>query len=322
MDAPAQTPLLPIAVVPKTADDGKKLGRGLARLMGEDPAIAIKTDPAGEVVIFAAGEQHLEIIIDRLKREFGVTASVGRPQVAYRETVTSEAACEYKYVARVDGRIQYAHVKLEVYPGARGSGIVVENAMLRGTIPEQFNDSIEEGIRERLTRGILSGHAIDDVRVVITDGSYHDVDSSKAAFRTAAAKALEQALKRARPVLLQPMMDVEVNAPREYLAAIIAGLTVRSARLYGDGERNGAVVIAARAPLAELFGYASSLREQTRGRGTHTMRFDGYEPSDPPDDARGDRDSLVGAPLNRPPAPKASSIALPEPVDTEDGDEE
>jgi len=319
MNAPVQTPLLSIAIVPKTPDDRQKLGRGLAWLMSEDPTIAIKGDTvSGEIVVFGLGEQHLEIIIDRLKREFDVSAALGRPQVAYRETVTLEADGEMKYARRVDGRSHYGHVKLTVHPGAPGSGIVFENAILHGAIPQSFIDPIEEGIRERLSRGIAAGYPIDDVRVVIGDGSYHDVDSSDVAFRTAAALALEQALKRARPVLLQPMMRVEVNAPREHLAAIVGDLTGRSARIQSGEEREGIVVVTARAPLAELFGYATALRAGTFGRGAYTMRFDGYEPFEPPDEAGGDRDSLVRAPLGHPPTRNVSSIALPEPTHDDD----
>jgi len=319
MNAPVQTPLLSMAIVPKTPDDRKKLERGLAWLMSEDPAIALKSDPAsGEFVVFCAGELHLEVVVDRLKREFGVAAMVGRPQVAYRETVTVEADGEMKYARRVDGRSHYGHVKLTVHPGAPGSGIVFENAILPGTIPQSFIDPIEEGVRERLSRGIAAGYPIDDVRVVIGHGSYHDVDSSDFAFRTAAALALEQALKRARPVLLQPMMRVEVNAPREHLAAIVGDLTGRSARIDSGEEREGTVVVTARAPFAELFGYATALRARTFGRGAYTMRFDGYGPFEPPDEAGGDRDSLVGAPLGHPPTRNVSSIALPEPTDDDD----
>jgi elongation factor G len=321
MNAPVQTPLLSIAIVPKTPDDRKRLERGLGWLMSEDPAIALKRDPSsGAFVVFCAGELHLEIVVDRLKREFGVSAMVGRPQVAYLETVTIAADGEMKYARRVDGRSQYGHVKLTVHPGAPGSGIVFENAILHGAIPQPFIGPIEEGIRERLSRGIAAGYPIDDVRVVIGDGSYHDLDSSDFAFRTAAALALEQALKRARPVLLQPMMRVEVNAPREHLAAIVGDLTVRSARIDSGEERAGTVVVTARAPLAELFGYATALRAQTFGRGAYTMRFDGYEPFEPPDEAGGDRDSLVRAPLGHPPTRNVSSIALPEPHEPIDSD--
>ena len=321
MNAPVRTPLISIAVVPKTPDDRKKLERGLVWLMSEDPAIGVKSDPAsGEFVVFCAGEQHLEVVVDRLKREFGVAAMVGRPQVAYRETVTVEADGEMKYARRVDGRGQYGHVKLTVHPGAPGSGIVFENAILHGTIPQAFINPIEDAIRERLSRGIAAGHPIDDVRVVIYDGSYHDVDSSEHAFRIAAALALEQALKRARPVLLQPMMRVEVNAPREHLAAIVGDLTGRSARIQSGEEREGIVVVTARAPLAELFGYATALRAGTFGRGAYTMRFDGYEPFEPPDEAGGDRDSLVRAPLAHPPTGNVSSITLPEPHEPLDND--
>jgi len=321
MNAPVQTPLLSIAIVPKTPDDRKKLERGLGWLMSEDPAIALKSDPSsGAFVVFCAGELHLEVVVDRLKREFGVSAMVGRPQVAYWETVTLEADGEMKYARRVDGRSHYGHVKLTVHPGAPGSGIVFENAILHGAIPQPFIGPIEEGIRERLSRGIVAGYPIDDVRVVIGDGSYHDLDSSDFAFRTAAALALEQALKRARPVLLQPMMRVEVNAPREHLAAIVGDLTVRSARIDSGEEREGTVVVTACAPLAELFGYATALRAQTFGRGAYTMRFDGYEPFEPPDEAGGDRDSLVRAPLGHPPTRNVSSIALPEPHEPIDND--
>lgn len=314
MTGSAQTLLLSLVLIPKTPGDRAKLGRGLAWLMGEDPSLAATTDAAsGDVTVFCAGEQHLEIVVDRLRLEFAVEAWCGRPQVAFKETVTRGAEGEMKYTAAAGGARQYGHVKLRVEPGERGSGYLFDNALVGGAIPAQFIDPIDSGIKDALAHGVLAGYPVDDVRVVLYDGSYHDLDSSDAAFRRAAAMAFHQAMRRAAPTLLEPLMRLEINVPREFLPAVVGDLTGRRARIEQGEDRAGTMVFTARAPLAELFGYASAVRELSRGRGAHTMHFDGYEPVDPPDDSGGDRDSLVRAPLAPPPTRNVSSIALPEP---------
>jgi len=316
MNESTLTPLLSLAVIPNTAGDRRKLARGLASLMREDPALVVRTDAAsGEVRIFAAGEQHLEIVVDRLRREFDVAATVGRPQVAFKETATRVAEGEMKYARQAGGRGEYGHVKLRIHPGLPGSGFVFENDVTMGAIPAPFIEPIEDGIREALGRGVLAGHPIDDVRVVLYDGSYHDVDSSPSAFRTAAEMAFQDGMRRSRPALLQPMVRLEVRTPREHLAEVMADLTGRGARVYGGDESGGSVRVTARAAVADTVGYGASLRRLTNGRASYTMRFDGYDPFEPTDDPGGDRSSGVRSPLRPASPPRASNIALPEPPD-------
>src|SRR5688572_17052117 len=278
MDFPE--PVISLSIEPKTKVDQEKLGVGLGKLMAEDPTFRVKTDQqTGEVVISGMGELHLEIIVDRLKREFNVEATVGRPQVAYKETLTRPADGEMKYAKQTGGRGQYGHAKIHLYPGEPGTGYVFENEIVGGTIPKEFIKPIDEGIKEALTRGILAGYPIDDVRIVLYDGSYHDVDSSEMAFKIAGSMAFQDAAKKARPVLLEPIMRVEVVVPKEHMGDVMGNLSSRRGQIQSQEDRGGTQIINARVPLAEMFGYATDLRSRTQGRATYSMHFDRYEPA-------------------------------------------
>jgi elongation factor G len=281
MDFPE--PVISLAIEPKTKSDQEKLGTGLAKLMAEDPTFRVKTDEqTGQVVIEGMGELHLEIIVDRLKREFSVEASVGKPQVAYKETLTRAADGEMKYAKQTGGRGQYGHAKIHVYPGEPGTGYVFENEIVGGSIPKEYIKPVDQGIKEALSRGVLAGYPIDDVRVVLYDGSYHDVDSSELAFKVAGSMAFQDAAKKARPVLLEPIMRVEVVVPKDYLGDVMGDLASRRGRIQSQEDRGGTQIISARVPLSEMFGYATDLRSRTQGRATYSMHFDRYEPA-PPD---------------------------------------
>ncbi len=278
MDFPE--PVISLAIEPKTKADQEKLGAGMQKLMAEDPTFRVKTDAAtGEVVIAGMGELHLEIIVDRLKREFNVEASVGRPQVAYKETLTRAADGEMKYAKQTGGRGQYGHVKIHVYPGERGSGFVFASEIKGGVIPKEFIKPIEEGIREALTRGVLAGYPVDDVRVELYDGGYHEVDSSEMAFKIAGSMAFQDAAKKGKPILLEPMMRVEVVVPKEYMGDVIGNLSGRRGHIQSQEDRGGTQIVHARVPLSEMFGYATDLRSRTQGRATYSMHFDRYEPA-------------------------------------------
>jgi elongation factor G len=276
MDFPE--PVISLAIEPKTKADQEKLGAGMQKLMAEDPTFRVKTDQqTGEVVIAGMGELHLEIIVDRLKREFNVEASVGRPQVAYKETLTRPADGEMKYAKQTGGRGQYGHVKIHVYPGTPGSGYVFENEITGGVIPKEYIKPIDEGIKEALTRGVLAGYPIDDVRVELYDGGFHEVDSSEMAFKIAGSMAFQDAAKKAKPVLLEPVMRVEVVVPKEHMGDVIGNLSGRRGHIQSQEDRGGTQIINARVPLAEMFGYATDLRSRTQGRATYSMHFDRYE---------------------------------------------
>ena len=306
--------VLYLSVEPKTKEDQEKLGLGLQKLMAEDPTFRAQLDQqTGRVIIAGMGELHLEIIVDRLKREFDVEASVGKPQVAYKEALTRPAEGDVRYTKQTGGRGQYAHAKIHLYPGEAGSGYVFENKTIGGTIPQQFITPIEEGIKEALTRGVLSGYPVDDVRIELYDGSYHDVDSSEMAFRVAGAMAFQDAAKKAKPVLLEPVMRVEVAVPKEHVEDVIGDLSSRRGQIQSQEDRGGTQIIRAHVPLSDLFGYSSDLRERTRGRGTLVMELDHYEPCAPTDGADDGRDSVVGAPRKPLPTLRSSRIALPEP---------
>jgi elongation factor G len=278
MDFPE--PVISLAIEPKTKADQEKLGQGMQKLMAEDPTFRVKTDQqTGEVVIAGMGELHLEIIVDRLKREFGVEASVGRPQVAYKETLTRPADGEMKYAKQTGGRGQYGHVKIHLYPGEPGSGYIFENEISGGSIPKEYIKPVDEGIKEALTRGVLAGYPIDDVRIELYDGSYHDVDSSEMAFKIAGSMAFQDAAKKAKPVLLEPIMRVEVVVPKEHMGDVIGNLSGRRGHIQSQEDRGGTQIINARVPLAEMFGYATDLRSRTQGRATYSMHFDRYEPA-------------------------------------------
>jgi elongation factor G len=273
-------PVISLAIEPKTKADQEKLGQGLGKLMAEDPTFRVKTDPAtGEVVIAGMGELHLEIIVDRLKREFSVEASVGRPQVAYKETLTRPADGEMKYAKQTGGRGQYGHAKIHLFPGEPGSGYIFENKISGGSIPKEFIKPIDEGIKEALTRGVLAGYPVDDVRIELYDGSYHDVDSSEMAFKIAGSMAFQDAAKKAKPVLLEPVMRVEVVVPKEHMGDVMGNLSSRRGAIQSQEDRGGTQIINARVPLSEMFGYATDLRSRTQGRATYSMHFDRYEPA-------------------------------------------
>ncbi|HZR24325.1 MAG TPA: elongation factor G [Vicinamibacterales bacterium] len=278
MDFPA--PVISLAIEPKTKSDQEKLGVGLQKLRAEDPTFHVQTDlQTGQVIIAGMGELHLDIIVDRLKREFNVEASVGKPQVAYKETLTRPADGEMKYAKQTGGRGQYGHAKIHVYPGEPGTGYIFENEIVGGAIPKEFIKPIEEGIREALTRGILAGYPIDDVKVELYDGSYHDVDSSEMAFKIAGSMAFQDAAKKAKPILLEPVMRVEVVVPKDYMGDVMGNLASRRGQIQSQEDRGGTQIIAARVPLSEMFGYATDLRSRTQGRATYSMHFDRYEPA-------------------------------------------
>jgi elongation factor G len=276
MDFPA--PVISLAIEPKTKSDQEKLGVGLAKLKAEDPTFHVKTDEeTGQVVIAGMGELHLEIIVDRLKREFSVEATVGAPQVAYKETITRTAEGEGRYIKQTGGRGQYGHAKIRVAPRKPGEGYLFENNIVGGSIPKEFIKPIDMGIREAMTTGVLAGFPIDDVLIDLYDGSYHDVDSNEMAFKIAGSMAFKDAAKRAHPVLMEPVMRVEVTVPEEYMGDVIGDITSRRGHLQSMEARGGTQVINARVPLAEMFGYATDLRSRTQGRGAYSMHFDRYE---------------------------------------------
>jgi elongation factor G len=278
MDFPK--PVISLAIEPKTKADQEKLGVGLQKLMAEDPTFRVQTDQqTGQVIIAGMGELHLEIIVDRLKREFGVEAMVGKPQVAYKETLTRPADGEMKYAKQTGGRGQYGHVKIHLFPGEPGSGYVFENETTGGSIPREYIKPVDEGIKEALTRGVLAGYPIDDVRIELYDGSYHEVDSSEMAFKIAGSMAFQDAAKKAKPVLLEPVMRVEVVVPKEYMGDVMGNLSSRRGQIQAQEDRGGTQIIQARVPLSEMFGYATDLRSRTQGRATYSMHFDRYEPA-------------------------------------------
>ena len=271
-------PVISLAIEPRTKADQEKLGLGLGKLMAEDPTFRVRTDPeTGQVVIAGMGELHLEIIVDRLKREFGVEASVGRPQVAYKETLTAAAQGEGRYIRQTGGRGQYGHAKIRLSPRKPGEGFEFENDTTGGSIPREYIKPIEEGIREAMSGGVLAGYPVDDVLISLYDGSYHDVDSSEMAFKIAGSMAFKDAAKRANPVLLEPVMRVEVVVPEEYMGDIIGNLNSRRGRITAMEARGGTQIVRSRVPLSEMFGYATDLRSRTQGRATYSMHFDRYE---------------------------------------------
>jgi elongation factor G len=271
-------PVITLAIEPRTKADQEKLGAGLGKLQAEDPTFRVQTDAdTGQTVIRGMGELHLEIIVDRLKREFGVEASVGRPQVAYKETLTVAAEGEGRYIRQTGGRGQYGHVKLRVAPRKPGEGFEFVNDIVGGAIPREFIKPVEEGIREALSSGVLAGYPVDDVSVTLYDGSYHDVDSSELAFKIAGSMGFKEAARRGSPVLLEPVMRVEVVVPEEYMGDIMGDLSGRRGKITSMEARGGTQIVNARVPLSEMFGYATDLRSRTQGRATYTMHFDRYE---------------------------------------------
>jgi elongation factor G len=271
-------PVIAVAIEPKTKADEEKLGLSLSRLALEDPTFRVTSDQeTGQTLIHGMGELHLEIIVDRLLREFRVEANVGKPQVAYRETIRARAEAQGKFIRQTGGRGQYGDVVLEVEPGEPGSGIVFENKIVGGAIPKEFIPAVEKGVREALETGVLAGYPMVDVRVRLVDGSYHEVDSSEMAFKIAGSIGVKEACRRARPVLLEPIMDVEVVTPEDYMGAVVGDLNSRRGRIVSMEARGGSQVIRAYVPLGQMFGYATDLRSMTQGRATYTMQFAKYE---------------------------------------------
>jgi elongation factor G len=276
MDFPE--PVISLAIEPKTKSDQEKLGLGLSKLMAEDPTFRVKTDTdTGQVVIAGMGELHLEIIVDRLKREFGVEATVGKPQVAYKETITKASEGEGRYIKQTGGRGQYGHAKIRLIPRKPGEGYEFSNEIVGGTIPKEFIKPIDQGIQEALTTGVLAGYPIDDVKIELYDGSYHDVDSNEMAFKIAGSMAFKDAAAKANPVLLEPVMRVEVTVPEEYMGDVIGDITSRRGHIQSMDSRGGTQIINSRVPLSEMFGYATDIRSRTQGRGAYSMHFDRYE---------------------------------------------
>ena len=271
-------PVISLAIEPKTKADQEKLGHGMAKLMAEDPTFRVRTDDqTGQVVIAGMGELHLEIIVDRLKREFGVEATVGKPQVAYKETLTKPAEGRGLFKRQTGGRGQFGDCWIRLFPLPPGTGYQFENETVGGSIPREFIKPIDQGIQEALTRGILAGYPIDDVRIEVFDGSYHDVDSSEMAFKIAGSLAFQDAAKKAGAVLMEPVMRVEVVCPKDNLGDVMGDLASRRGRIQSQEDRGGTQIISARVPLSDMFGYATDLRSRTQGRATYSMYFDRYE---------------------------------------------
>jgi len=250
----------------------------LAKLAVEDPSFTVKTDPeTGQTIISGMGELHLEIIVDRLVREYKIEAYVGRPQVAYRETIAHDADAEGKYIRQTGGRGQYGHVQLHVEP-AQGKGIVFEDATVGGTVPREFIPAVERGVRESLARGVMAGYPVIDVAVRLTGGSYHELDSSEMAFQIAGSMGATAAAREAGPVLLEPLMQVEVLTPDEFMGEVTGNLASRRGRVSGMEARGSAQAVTAEVPLASMFGYSTDVRSMTQGRATYTMQFSRYAP--------------------------------------------
>jgi len=272
-------PVISVAVEPKTRADQDKLAIALQRLAEEDPTFQVRTDPeSGQTIISGMGELHLEVIVDRMQREFKVAANIGRPQVAYKETITRPVRVEGRFVRQTGGRGQYGHVWLELEPLPRGSGFVFADRIVGGVVPKEYIPAVEAGIREAMQSGGVSGYPVIDLKAVLVDGSYHEVDSSEMAFKIAASMALKEGVRRGNPVILEPIMRVEVVVPEEFTGDVIGDLNARRGRIEGMEMRAGAQVIRAMVPLATMFGYATDLRSMTQGRGTYTMEFDHYAP--------------------------------------------
>ena len=275
MDFPA--PVISVAIEPKTREDQDKLGFSMGKLMQEDPTFKVHVDPdTGQTIISGMGELHLEIIVDRLLREFGVGANVGKPQVAYKETITAPAKAEGRYVRQSGGRGQYGHVKIKIEPSEPGTGFVFENNIVGGAIPREFINAVKSGIQEALESGVLAGYAMEDILVDLYDGSFHEVDSSELAFKIAGSMAFKEAARKAKPVILEPIMRVEVVVPQEYMGDVVGDLNGRRGRIGHMEPRGASQVIASVVPLCEMFGYATAVRSLSQGRATYSMHFDVY----------------------------------------------
>ncbi len=271
-------PVISLAIEPKTKADQEKMSYALQKLAEEDPTFKVRTNPdTGQTLIAGMGELHLEIIVDRMKREFKVEANVGAPQVAYRETITAEAQAEGKYIRQSGGRGQYGHCFLRIRPLERGAGFKFVNSIVGGAIPREFIPAVEKGVVEAMENGVISGHPLVDMEVELYDGSYHEVDSSEIAFKIAGSMALQEAVKNAHPVLLEPIMKVEVTTPEEFMGDVIGDLSSRRGQIQGTHQRGNARIINALVPLAELSRYATILRSMTQGRASFYMEPSHYQ---------------------------------------------
>ncbi|MDA0739822.1 MAG: elongation factor G [Nitrospirae bacterium] len=271
-------PVISMAVEPKTKQDLEKLGFSLEKLSQEDPSFHVKSDPeTGQTIISGMGELHLEIIVDRLVREFKVQANVGKPEVAYRETIRRKGQAEGKYIKQSGGRGQYGHVELSVEPSDAGVGLEFVNKIVGGTIPREYIPAVEKGVRERMQSGVLAGYPMRDVCVTLFDGSFHEVDSNEMAFKIAGSMAFEEACRKADPAILEPIMKVEVLVPQEFMGDVIGDLSSRRGKVRGMTTRAGSQVVDSAVPLSEMFGYSTGLRSKTQGRATYSMEFERYE---------------------------------------------
>ncbi len=271
-------PVISVAVEPKTSQDMEKLSKALQSLSEEDPTFRVSIDPeTNQTVIAGMGELHLDILVNRMLREFKVEANIGAPQVAYRETIMKPAKAEGKFVRQSGGKGQFGHVVIQIEPTDQGSGFEFVNKIVGGAIPKEFIGPAEQGMKEACESGILAGYPLIDVKVTLMDGSYHDVDSSEIAFKIAGSMAVKEAVMKASPVLLEPMMKVEVEAPEDFLGDVMGDLNSRRGQIEGMGSEDGVTKVSSRVPLAEMFGYATDIRSKTQGRGSFSMEFSQYE---------------------------------------------
>jgi elongation factor G len=271
-------PVISLVIEPKTKADRDRLGISLAKFMEEDPTFKVKSDPeTGQTLIYGMGELHLEIIVDRLKREFNVEVSTGKPQVAYRESVKKKVEVENKYIRQSGGRGQYGHVVITMEPLERGAGVTFENKIFGGAIPKEFIPAVEKGVMEASETGVIAGYPVVDVKVTLTDGSFHEVDSSENAFKIAASMAFKDAERKASAYLLEPIMNIEVVTPEQFMGDVIGNLSSKRAKIEGTESRGLATVVKAKVPLAEMFGYATELRGLTQGRASFNMEPSHYE---------------------------------------------
>jgi len=272
-------PVISVAIEPKTKADQDKLSIALQKLSEEDPTFRVHSDAeTAQTIISGMGELHLEVLVERMKREFKVDANVGRPQVAYRETVRKRVEyVEGKFIRQTGGRGQYGHVVIHMAPGEPGTGFVFEDNIVGGVIPREYIGPVEQGVKEALENGVLAGYPMVDVIVELVDGSYHDVDSSEMAFKIAGSMAVKEAARQAHPVLLEPIMDVEVVTPADYMGDVIGDLSARRGKIGGMTQRADAHVVAASVPLSEMFGYSTTLRSMSQGRAIYSMQFSHYQ---------------------------------------------
>ncbi|HDL00849.1 MAG TPA: elongation factor G, partial [candidate division Zixibacteria bacterium] len=270
-------PVIRIAIEPKTKADQDKLSEALMKLSDEDPTFKVKVDDeTNQTIIAGMGELHLEILVDRMKREFKVDANIGKPQVAYRETITKSVQAEGKFVKQSGGRGKYGHVWIELSPNEPGKGYEFENAIVGGTVPKEYIPAVSQGIQQAMRNGVVAGYQMVDVKARLYDGSYHDVDSDELSFKVAGSMALKSGAKKAGPVLLEPIMDIEVTTPEEYMGDVMGDLNSRRGKISGFTARKDAQIIKATVPLSEMFGYATTIRSMTQGRAIYTMQFAHY----------------------------------------------